>query len=384
MQPMSARKNVVLDIVLVVALALVIRVGIFILVPALASDGASLSLGKTSASWVQWDAIHYMQIAQHGYLPHEGLSEDARAFQSRFPPMYPLAVGVLNRISGLPYGQAGNILAIAAAALASVLLFRLCVLEGFDRRQSYLAVILLHSFPAAFILNSAFSESLCLCFMLFFFIALHHSRFLAASLYIALAYLTRSQGLLLYVSLLYGFYVWWKNANQARRQWSPYIALLVPGLVFIGHQLMIKYDIGGPGYFRMHNEFSLHFHIVPLIDQMNALVDVAKQSIHLERGGAIAAFVLSGVFFFYAAMLFPLSAFRLPAVHSIYFATFLAVYMLMGHNISGPRYMLGVPQMFMSPALLQKFKFLLWPIVIIGFGLQIFFAWLFVKSYWVF
>lgn len=383
MQPTPAGKSVVLDIVLVVALALVIRVGVFILVPALTSDGASLSHGTTSNSWVQWDAIHYMQIAEYGYLPHEGRSEDARAFQSRFPSMYPLAVRLLHRISGLPYGQAGNFIAIAAAVLASLLLFRLCVLEGFDRRQAYFSVILLHSFPSAFILNSAFSESLCLCFILLFFIALHHSKFLPASLYIALAYLTRSQGLLLYVSLLYGFYVWWKNANQARHRWSPYLALLVPGLVFVGHQLMIKYYIGSPGYFRA-DEHAVHFNIVPLLDQMRALSDFVGQSIHLEPGSDATAQVLSGLFFFYAAMLFPLSAFRLRAAHSIFFATFLVVYMFYGHNISGPRYMVGVPQMFMSPALLQRLKFLLWPIVAIGLGLQIFFARLFVKGYWVF
>jgi hypothetical protein len=383
MQLTPAGKRVVLDIVLVVALALVIRVGVFILVPALASGGASLSHGNTSDSWVRWDAVHYLQIAQYGYLPHEGRSEEERAFQSRFPPMYPLAVGVLNRISGLPYGQAGNILAIAAAALASVLLFRLCVLEGFDRRQSYFSVILLHSFPPAFILNSAFSESLCLCFILLFFIALHHSRFLPASLYIALAYLTRSQGLLLYASLLYGFYVWWKNANQARHQWSPYLALLVPGLVFVGHQLMIKYHIGSPGYFRA-DEFSVHFNAIPLLDQIRTLSGLVGQSIHLEPGTAATAHVVAGLFFIYAAMLFPLSAFRLRAVHSIFFATFMVVYMFYGHNISGPRYMLGVPQMFMSPALLQRLRFLLWPIVMISFGLQIFLAWLFVKGYWVF
>lgn len=159
-------------------------------------------------TWDRWDALRYVQIAQHGYQT---------PFDFAFFPLYPLLMATL----ALPFGAGSTFLMgviISNAALLGTLflLYQLAVESGGEpvarRTLLYLCI-----FPSAFFFFTAYNESLLLLFTVGTFLALRRQQWWLAGLLGFCATLTRSAGIFLVVPYLYELWVARENIVASLR-----------------------------------------------------------------------------------------------------------------------------------------------------------------------
>src|SRR5687768_9687825 len=107
-----------------------------------------------------WDGQWYREIVEHGY-PDSVTDASGQPIQTAvaFYPLYPLLVWSLMQVTGLSYSVAASSLSLIIGAVAVVLIHRL-VERTLDRRRAVIVTLLLSVYPAAPILQSAYTESL--------------------------------------------------------------------------------------------------------------------------------------------------------------------------------------------------------------------------------
>ena len=142
--------------------------------------------------WHRWDTIHYIDIAANGY----------DEFTSVFYPLYPLAIRAVHTLTNLDYLLSA--LAVSNVSYLFVLFFlhRLTALE-LGREAANRAVLYLAVFPTAFFFLAGYNESLFLALALGCFYYARRGNWAAACLLGAGAALTRQQGVLLLLPLVY-------------------------------------------------------------------------------------------------------------------------------------------------------------------------------------
>ncbi len=169
--------------------------------------GFSRGLGRVgnalAASTDRWDAVHYLQIAQHGY---------STAVDTAYFPLYPLLIHVVGWFTR-SYVAAGVLVSTAAFAVALELLYRLAR-EELDARAANAVVLLLAFAPLSLFFTAVYTESLFLALSVATFFLARSDRLLWASLAAAAASLTHIQGVLLLVPL--AFY-WWERQGNPRQ-----------------------------------------------------------------------------------------------------------------------------------------------------------------------
>ena len=154
-------------------------------------------LADPGAFWVQWDANHYLGLANNWYV-NEG---DPR-FHIVFYPLYPLAVRVFQPMF------LGNT-ALAGTVLSNLFLFAACwALYELARpmvheRGAKNAVRFLLLFPTSLYLSVPYSESIFLMLTLLSVLAARRDRIWLAVLLGALASASRIQGLLCAIPVFY-------------------------------------------------------------------------------------------------------------------------------------------------------------------------------------
>lgn len=160
--------------------------------------------------WLQWDAVHYLAIAEKGYVT-DIVAGNAPAFF----PLYPLMIRALTEI-GIDPLHAGLLISAIATFVASVYLYRLAELHGFDGERSVVYALL---FPTGVFLVAPYTEALFLAGAVpAFYYALRGKPWQAA-LFTAIAVGTRTVGLfvLLGVALELARKAWpsWKKLAAA-------------------------------------------------------------------------------------------------------------------------------------------------------------------------
>jgi len=159
--------------------------------------GVAIETNPLLSAWQRFDANWYLKIAQRGYAAEDG--------STVFFPLFPLLI----RLFG-------------GALFVSVLISNLCFLAALyllyqlacdlvGAPAAARAVALLAIFPTAFFFYAPYTESLFLLLTLASFRAAQKSRWALASIFAALAALTRLQGVLLIAPLAY---LWFKNVRK--------------------------------------------------------------------------------------------------------------------------------------------------------------------------
>lgn len=140
------------------------------------------------------DAAWFLAIATRGYDPNDG--------SAAFFPLYPIAIGVVDRFPGV--GPLGAALLVSNACMAGalVVLHGLTRLEGMTREAARSTVLLVALFPTAFFLLAPYSESLFLLLSVSAFWFARRDRWWLAALTGALAAATRSVGIVLVLALV--------------------------------------------------------------------------------------------------------------------------------------------------------------------------------------
>jgi hypothetical protein len=110
-----------------------------------------------------WDGQWYRAIAEHGYPDSLPRDDQGAVGQNEYAffPLYPGLVRLVMGLSRLPFHPAAALVSLVAGAAAMVILFR-TVERSSSRFGATMAVAALCSFPAAPVLQAAYTESLSL------------------------------------------------------------------------------------------------------------------------------------------------------------------------------------------------------------------------------
>jgi len=179
--------------------------------------GISTSFGQVgnvlSAPAVRWDAIWYLQIAEHGYRT----AQDAG-----FLPLYPLLIRIGSLFTGSAV-VAGILISLAALFVGLEIIRRLTELE-LGPRVAGTTVKLIAFGPLALFMSAVYTESLFVALSAGTFYAARRGRWWLAGVLGGLAALSRIGGSLLLVPVVLLFFYGPRTDLKAQRSgawWKP-------------------------------------------------------------------------------------------------------------------------------------------------------------------
>lgn len=184
--------------------------------------------------WNQWDASHYLDLAQFGYQARG----DSR-FLLVFFPLFPWTVRLVAWALGDYLVSALLVSTLASFALAA--LFTKLVELDAPKEVASLAVWFLFIFPTSYFLHIGYTESLFLALVVGAFLAARRERWLLAGALGALASLARLNGLILLPALAVEAAHQYHGSRRLRRDW------LWLGLITLGPAiyLYVNYHVTG-------------------------------------------------------------------------------------------------------------------------------------------
>lgn len=189
------------------------------------------------AIWNHWDALIYLDLAQHGYAP-----AGPHRLWLVFYPLYPWLVRVAAALLRNYLLSAFAVSTIASLAVG-LLLQRLVRLD-FSARLGRSAVWFLFIFPTSYFLHIGYTESLFLALVLGAFLAARSDDWFLAGVIGALACLTRVNGLLLIPAL--AFEAW--AQYRVRRRFDPRCLWLGIIAFGVGIYLLLNYRVSGDAF----------------------------------------------------------------------------------------------------------------------------------------
>ena len=169
--------------------------------------------------WCQWDSGWYLNIARRWYPAHVNF---ARYSNYGFFPLYPLLIRILKFVTR-DYVISGLIISNLALLCAAYFLYKLVKLDN-DEQTALGSVKYLFLFPFAFILSGLFTESLFLFLVILSFYFARREKWHYAGIAGLLASLTRLNGVLLIIPLLYEYVISRKENKQ--RPFGSFLWLL--------------------------------------------------------------------------------------------------------------------------------------------------------------
>ncbi len=187
-------------------------------------------LGKALLDvWLRYDAIYYMNIACVGYAALE-------PGDLNFPPLYPHLTRIFNFFTFGEETLAGLLVSTIAMMFAFVLLYEL-VLERFrDPTLARETILLLGIYPTSFFFFGPYTEALFLLLTVAFFLTLAYRQWILAGLCISLAGITRLQGLILILPLVFEIYRS-RSYRSLKAISQPLLGLAIAPLGFGGFYL---------------------------------------------------------------------------------------------------------------------------------------------------
>ncbi len=197
--------------------------------------------------WQRWDTNWYIEIAQNGYAVGNGTTN--------FPPLYPFLVGFLGRVLFDQYMLAAMLVSNLAYIVTLVYFYRLTN-RLFPAETSRRAVLFLTTFPSAFFLAAAYTESLYLALVLAAFYYAEEGRWKPVGWLVALACITRLQGIVVVVPLAY-IYMQQRNFNW--RKIDRYgVALAAAPSTLLVYMLYVYITLGD---YNFSNHLQVVWHI---------------------------------------------------------------------------------------------------------------------------
>lgn len=246
--------------------------------------------------WQRFDTLWYLKIATHGYSLEDG--------STVYFPLYPLLIRAGGKILWGNYLLAALIISNLAYIGLLFYLYRLTTLL-FDEETARRTVVYLAIFPTAFFFLAGYTESLFLLFTLAAFWYVHQKRWWLAGVLGFLASLTRLQGVILILPLLYFYFI-------RERQVRP--ALLAFFLIPLGSASFLLYQNSlGASLFDIYQS---HLHAQFVLPWDNIIATVQK--ILSPEGTFINIVNLTMTFVFLAMTIISFRA--VPPTYSLYMA----------------------------------------------------------------
>ncbi|HEX8732500.1 MAG TPA: glycosyltransferase family 39 protein [Ktedonobacterales bacterium] len=193
--------------------------------------------------WTLFDGIWFTSIARYGYriVP-----------QAAYSPLYPLLIRLTTPLAGGHITLAGLLVANACSLGAFVILGRL-VERQFGAPVARRTLFYYAIFPTGLFFASEFTEGLFLLLSVAAFLLMRQRRWTLSGALIALAALTRSQGMLLLAPLTIeaGVWLWrewreWAHTQRLRAALALSGAFALPLAAYFGFDLYLAWQYAMP------------------------------------------------------------------------------------------------------------------------------------------
>jgi len=182
--------------------------------------------------WAQYDAGAYLDIAKNGYNSeyNNGIGNYA------WYPLYPLLIRIFSVIG---YELAAFLISNIASFFAVVMLY-LLIKEEMNKRIAYKTIFFILLFPTSYIFTTMYTESLFLLLSVLCFMSAKKGKYLKAGIAGFLASLTRLQGSLLFLPILY-LYLYNKKFNLRKIDFKIIFTFLIPlgFLTFLAYHFIL-------------------------------------------------------------------------------------------------------------------------------------------------
>lgn len=297
-----------------------------------------LGISPTSNSfldiWQRWDTLQYQAIAEHGYLSFENALF--------VPPLYPLLMRFLGTLLNGNTLLAGLILSNIFGLSATVALYELMIYEFKAIKMARRATFYLLSFPTAFFIFAAYTESLFLLGAILTLLYLRQEKWLLAGIWGAIAALSRLPGALMLIPALYTAWAVWRKTRELR----PWLAPLITALGAAIFPLYTWLGLGLSPFAPLTTQTS-RFHGGLTVPGWNILM--ALKQISLGIYPITNSFDLFFTLLFLAGTLAVLK--KMPVIYSVYTLSFIALYLFriaaVYPLLSNSRYVLSLFPVFM-------------------------------------
>ncbi len=173
--------------------------------------------------WQRWDTLHYQAIAERGYTAFDGALFT--------PPLFPMLMRSIGWILGGRTLLAGILISNGACIGAFIALYQYAELEMGRQDLASRSVIYAASYPAAFFLLAAYTESLFLLAALVTLLRLRQERWWEAGLWGAAAALIRLPGALIIIPIGVSVYLAWRRERKVRA-WSALVVSAAGAVAF--------------------------------------------------------------------------------------------------------------------------------------------------------
>lgn len=294
--------------------------------------------------WDRWDSAVYKAIATSSYNQTAGTQPDWWPFLSHFPPLYPLLIHTVSRL-GISVVGSGILVAFVAILLASVLLYKLVILEFRNETSAVLAVLFLNLFPTSYFTVAIYSESLFLLCTIASFYCLRREKFVLAGLFAGCAVLTRNIGIVLVpVYLAHCVYHYVQNRRIDLKRLSLVSTPIIAEAVYMG---INKIYYGEYFFFITEKEsfWKTKHLIVPLKESYNDFVlifqhtNVSNEVFMTTRGW-------NAVFVAFALVITILGVKRVKWDYTLYSVLSILTFASLSWGISNARYVFGMFPIF--------------------------------------
>lgn len=236
-------------------------------------------LNTPFGSLLRWDTGYYKDISLYGYFYDPKVKSNVTFF-----PLYPLIARLFSNITGLNVNFSGIILSNIFFLLSLFFLYKLVLFDK-SHEISFLTVLYMSIFPAAFFFVTMYAESLFLLLTVLFFYFMRKKQFILVFIFGFLAGLTRVNAVLLSIPMVYiaikdKQYIVLKNKQFNNKYWlksllaiaGPFIGLCLymvylkikfnnPLIVFSAHSNFIRYF----GFFLKNIFLNLKFSINTIV-----------------------------------------------------------------------------------------------------------------------
>ena len=158
---------------------------------------AKFGLPQWLYSWAGFDGVHYITIAQKGYV--------GTALIQAFFPIYPLSMRLLSVVTNNEI--ISGLLISNLASYAFILVFFSLVKTAFSSQIAWKSIVLFLLFPTSFFMGAVYNESLFLLLVALSFSAAQRKNWFWAGIFAGIASATRIVGIFVMVGLALGILI---------------------------------------------------------------------------------------------------------------------------------------------------------------------------------
>ncbi len=335
------------DLLTVVGWALFIRALAYLLSAYVVPAFQIGDISSLPDRWANWDGSHYLNLARLGY---SDFTEDGQHLFLVFFPLYPWLIRGLHLL--IPNYQACAYLVSNLCFVGGCCYFYLLVANDFSKKTAFRSVLLLSLFPFAFFFGAVRTESLFFLTSAASLYYIRKHRFFPASVWGALAALSRMQGLLLAVAAaaeIISAYHPFAMLKEKRFHdfwtlcWQKVIFLPLTAVGTLIYLLLNYHVSGNPFQFLIYQK-EHWFQGSTLFT--NTLQIIWNQITSADPDKILILWFPQFVLFFFGLVVLLIGIRRIPATYSVYFF----IYFFMNFSITWPlscgRYMTCALPMF--------------------------------------